>query len=197
MTAAQGGRADAAMLRAILYVMLILVLIAIYFWRPADGDDRYGGRIRRPLRPDRPQLGPHCRSRLEAGRLPLLMAILVGILTMRRSRRWRESRSRCLAGPIEPVQHEHLLVVIVMTLVNMVVGAYLASLVARIYAQLSRPARRRCSPGPPPSLWARQEQVRSVEATISPRVGAGQASIPSICRGSRRKWPGRAAPRST
>ena len=131
-----GRRRRAAMLRGILYVMLIIVPGRDLFRRLMMVMTPHGGGGSGGPSPDRPQLGPYRRSRLEAGRLPAADG---------HSRRNPDRGDRggggilfaLLAGPIEPGSTSTLLVVIVMTLVNMVVGAYLASFVARIYAQLS------------------------------------------------------------
>ena len=83
-----------------------------------------------------------------------------------------------------------------MALVNMVVGAYLASLVARIYAQLS-------GAGTPEvfALTALEPSgaAGNIHRSSDDRACASALDRPlSICRGSRRKMAGpHAPPRST
>jgi hypothetical protein len=137
LTAAQSGSPTPAMMRAILIVMLVIVPIGIYFgarlmmMTPAAAAESAG------------PFDLMARSwALTAGHVwklvgfLLLVAILVGVLTAA-----IEAVAGILftlvAGPVEPGSTSTLLVVIVMALVNMVVAAYLTSLVARIYAQLS------------------------------------------------------------
>lgn len=137
MTAAQGGTPTPAMLRGILYVMLIIAPVAIYFaarlmvMTPAAAAESGG-----PLNLIARSWGLTAGHVWKLVGFLLLVAILVGILTAA-IEAVVGILFALLAGPIEPGSTSTLLVVIVMTLVNMVVGAYLASFVARIYAQLS------------------------------------------------------------
>ena len=66
----------------------------------------------------------------------ILVAILVGVLTGA-IKSVAGILFALVAGPLEPGSTSSWLVTVVMALVNMVVGAYLTSLIARIYAQLS------------------------------------------------------------
>ena len=138
ISAAQtGGPPTPAMATAIVIVFIVIVPIALYF----------GSRLllMTPIAAAE-AAGPIAmigRSwRLTAGHawkligFLILIGLLVGILTAA-IRSVTGILFAIAAGPLEPGSTSTWLVIVVMSLVNMVVAAYLASLVARIYAQLA------------------------------------------------------------
>jgi hypothetical protein len=135
--AQSGGEPTPAMVTAILIVFVVIVPIAVYFasrlllMTPIAAAEGAG-----PIA----MIG---RSwRLTAGHawrligFLILIALLVGILTAA-IRSVAGILFALIAGPLEHGSTSTWLVIVVMSLVNMVVAAYLASLVARIYAQLA------------------------------------------------------------
>jgi hypothetical protein len=137
LTGAQGGAPTPAMTRAILFVTLIAVPIAIYF----------GARLMMmtPAAAAEPG-GPFvliarswALTRDHAWKLVaflLLVGVLVVVLTAA-IEAVAGIAFTLIAGPREPGSTTALLVILVKALVSTVIAAYLASLVARIYAQLS------------------------------------------------------------
>ena len=137
MDAAQAGAPTPAMVTVVLLVMLILIPVALFF----------GARLMMMTPVAALEAGGPfdliSRSwRLTAGHIwkligfLLLVAVVVGVLTGA-IRAVAGIAFALLAGPLEPGSTSTWLVIVVMSLVNMVVAAYLTSFIARIYAQLA------------------------------------------------------------
>jgi hypothetical protein len=138
MTAAQqGGAPTPAMVTAVVIVFVAILPVALYFLArlllvtPIAAAESAG------------PFGMMGRSwSLTAGFVwkligfLLLVGILVGVLTAA-IRAVAGILFALVAGPLDPGSTSAWLVIVVMSLVNMVIAAYLPSLTARIYAQLS------------------------------------------------------------
>ena len=137
MTAAQSGATTPAMTQAILFVALIVLPIALYF----------GARLMMITPAAAAEAGGPFEliSRswaLTAGHVWKLIGflLLVGVLVVVVTAAVELIAGIPIAvvtGPIEPGSTGALLVILIKALVSTVVSAYLASLLARIYAQLS------------------------------------------------------------
>ena len=138
LAAAEGGAtATPAVITAILLSFLVWLPVAIYFaarlalMTPIAAAES-GGPFELIARSWR-LTAPHV-WRLVA--FVLLVAILVGVLTGA-IKAVTGILFALVAGPLEPGSTSAWLVTVVMALVNMVVAAYLTSLIARIYAQVA------------------------------------------------------------